>query len=154
MAIKIDIPQRGTIELQHAVFDINGTLAIDGVAITGVTDRLKALANHLSIHLLTAGTHGKTAELEQALGFPLRITHRGDEKIRYIQNLGPSTVIAFGHGANDASMLRLAAIGVAVMTPEGLSPRSVQNADIITYGPTNAIDLLLKPARLIATLRD
>ena len=29
MAISIDIPERGRIELHHAVFDINGTLAID-----------------------------------------------------------------------------------------------------------------------------
>jgi soluble P-type ATPase len=154
LAIKIDIPQRGTVELHHAVFDINGTLAIDGTVITGVTDRLKMLAERLSIHLLTAGTHGKIAELEQALGFPLRLIQRGEEKMRYVQNLGPSTVVAFGNGANDASMLRLAIIGIAVMTPEGLTPRSMQNADIITYGPANAIDLLLKPTRLIATLRE
>jgi soluble P-type ATPase len=154
LAIKITIPQRGTIELLHAVFDINGTLSVDGVAIPGVADRLKALSEHLNIHLLTAGTHGNIAELEQTLGFPLRLIHRGEEKMRHVQNLGPSNVIAFGNGVNDASMLRLAVIGVAVITPEGLAPRTLQNADVIAYGPTNAIDLLLKPNRLIATLRD
>jgi len=154
LAITIDIPLRGSVELQHAVFDINGTLAIDGTAIQGVADRLKTLADHLSVHLLTAGTHDNLTELEQTLGFPLHIIHRGEEKMRYVQQLNPATVVAFGNGSNDASMLRLAALGIAVITPEGLSTRALNGADVVAYGPINAIDLLLKPRRLVATLRD
>ncbi|GCE25474.1 hypothetical protein KDA_09580 [Dictyobacter alpinus] len=153
MAMKIEIPQRGVIELQHAVFDVNGTLAVDGAAIPGASDRLKTLSEHLSIHLITSGTHGKLAELEHTLGFPVREIHHGDEKMRYVQNLVPATVVAFGNGVNDASMLRLAVIGIAVITPEGVATRTMQGADVIAYGPLNAIDLLLKPNRLIATLR-
>lgn len=153
MAIKIEIPQRGVIELQHAVFDVNGTLAVDGIAIPGAIDRLKTLSEHLSIHLITSSTHGKLAEIERTLGFPIHEIHHGDEKMRYVQHLGPASVIAFGNGVNDASMLRLATIGVAVVTPEGIATRALQGADVIAYGPLHAIDLLLKPNRLIATLR-
>ena len=71
--IRLEIPQRGLIELHHAVFDINGTLAVDGIPIPGVVSLLKALAEHLSLHALTAGTHGNLTELEQALGLPLHI---------------------------------------------------------------------------------
>lgn len=152
MAIEIDIPQRGKIELQHAVFDVNGTLAIDGTAIAGVADKLQILSQQLLIHLLASGVHGNPAELEQALGFPVHEIVHGDEKMRYVQNLGPINVIAFGNGANDASMLRLAAIGVVVLTPEGISTRAMQGADIVAYSPMYAIDLVLKPKRLIATL--
>lgn len=153
MTIKIDIPQRGVVELQHAVFDINGTLAVDGVAVPGVTERLQTLARHVSIHLLTAGTHGNLDELERAFGLPLHMINRGDEKMRYVQQLGPTNVIAFGNGVNDNGMLRLAAIGVVIMTPEGIALRTLQAADVLIYGPVNALDLLLKPKRLIATLR-
>jgi soluble P-type ATPase len=153
MAIKLDIPQRGVIELQHAVFDVNGTLAVDGTAMPAVAERLKVLSEQLSIHLLSAGTHGNIPELERALGFPLRLINRGEEKMRYVQQLGPSGVIAFGNGANDVSMLRLAALGVTVMTSEGMAIRAVQAADIVVRSPLDAIDLLLKPKRLIATLR-
>ncbi len=55
---RIEILQRGIIELQHAVFDVNGTLAVDGVLLPGVVDKLERLAGLLSITLLTAGTHG------------------------------------------------------------------------------------------------
>ncbi len=153
MAIKLDIPQRGIVELQHAVFDVNGTLAVDGNAIPGVAERLKTISSQLSIHLVTSGTHGSIPELERTLGFPLHLILKGEEKMRYVQQLGAANVIAFGNGVNDNTMLRLAAIGVAILTPEGVATKVLQGADIVVYGPTNALDLLLKPNRIIATLR-
>ena len=151
--IGIDIPQRGIIELHHAVFDVNGTLAIDGIPIPGVVDRLQVLAEHLSLHALTAGTHGNIVELERTLGFPLHIIATGEEKLRFVEQLGPAGVIAFGNGRNDVAMLRVAAIGVAILAAEGLAIEALQAADVLAPGPVDAIDLVLKPKRLIATLR-
>ena len=151
--IRIDIPHRGAIELQHAVFDVNGTLAVDGVPIPGVVDRLKSLAAQLSIHALTAGTHGNLETLEKAFGFPLKIIGTGEEKAKYVQTLGPSSVIAIGNGANDAVMLRLAAIGVAVLGAEGVAISALQAADVLVASPLDAIGLILNPKRLVATLR-
>ena len=42
--IRIDIPGRGLIELTDAVFDVNGTIAVDGVLIAGVAERLQRLS--------------------------------------------------------------------------------------------------------------
>lgn len=151
--IRIDIPQKGIIELQHAVFDVNGTLAVDGWPIPGVVERLKALGEHLSLHALTAGTHGNLAELEQEMGLPLHIIVTGEEKMRYVEQLGPAQVIAFGNGMNDVGMLRLAAIGVAILAGEGMAIGAVQAADVLALGPIDAIDLVLNPKRLVATLR-
>ena len=151
--IRIDIPLRGIVELQHAVFDVNGTLAVDGKPIPGVTDRLKALGEHLSLHVLTAGTHGNIAELERVLGFPLHMITIGEEKVHYVEQLGPASVIAFGNGMNDVGMLRLAAIGVAVLAGEGVAIGALQAADVLALGPVDAIDLVLNPKRLVATLR-
>ena len=151
--IRIDIPQRGMIELQHAVFDVNGTLGADGMPFPGVVDRLKALADLLSLHALTAGTHGNLPQLEQALGLPLRIIGTGEEKTGYVQQLGPAHVVAFGNGMNDVGMLRLAAIGVAVLAGEGVAVGALQAADGLALGPIDAIELVLNPKRLVATLR-
>ena len=151
--IRIDIPQRGIIELQHAVFDVNGTLAVDGTPIPGVVDRLKALGELLSLHALTAGTHGNIAEPERVLGFPLHLIASGEEKLLYVEQLGPARVIAFGNGMNDVGMLRLAAIGVAILAGEGVAIAALQAADVLAPGPVDAIDLVLHPKRLIATLR-
>jgi len=151
--IRVDIPPRGWVELRHAVFDVNGTLALDGEPVPGVVDRLKALANVLSLHALTAGTHGNLAELEHMLGIPLQVITTGDEKTRYVEQLGPEHVIAFGNGVNDKGMLRIAAIGVAVLGGEGVAISSLQTADVLVLSPVDAIDLVLKPKRLVATLR-
>ncbi|HEX3639824.1 MAG TPA: hypothetical protein VHV10_00895 [Ktedonobacteraceae bacterium] len=152
MSMQLEIPQRGMIELQHAVFDIYGTLAVDGVAVPGVAECLQTLSSQLAIHLLTAGTDSKRSELERTVGFPFHIMYNGDEKMRYVQQLGPGSVIAFGNGVGDSSMLRLASIGVAVLTSEGIARHAGQTADVLVYGPINALDLLLKPTRLVATL--
>ena len=151
--IRIDIPKRGIIELQHAVFDVNGTLAVDGIPIQGVVDRLQVLAKQLSLHALTAGTHGNIAELERTLGFPLHLIATGEEKLRFVEQLGPAGVIAFGNGSNDVAMLRVAAIGVAILAGEGVAIDALQGADVLALGPVDAIELVLKPKRLIATLR-
>src|SRR6266516_7287806 len=151
--IQIDIPQRGLFELHHAVFDINGTLAVDGKPLPNVAAALKSLATFLSIHLLTAGTHGNLKELEETFGFPLQIISNGEDKAGYVQQLGPENVIAFGNGANDAVMLGLAAISVAVLAGEGVAISALQSADVLALGPIDAIDLVLKPKRLVATLR-
>jgi soluble P-type ATPase len=151
--IRVAIPERGIIELEHAVFDINGTLAIDGKPFPGVQDRLQSLAELLTLHALTAGTHGNMAELEQELGLPLRIIGFGDEKTRYVEQLGPESVVAFGNGMNDVGMLRAATLGIAVLSGEGVAIGALQAADILALGPVEAIDLLLNPKRLVATLR-
>lgn len=151
--LRLDIPQRDTLELHHAVFDINGTLAVDGIAMPEVIDALRDLSEHLSIHLLTAATHGNMTYLEKDFGFPLHLISKGEEKTRYVQQLGPEHVVATGNGVNDVGMLRIAAVGIAVMTSEGIASRVLQASDIIVSSPLDAINLLLKPKRLIATLR-
>src|SRR5712692_8324030 len=151
--IRIEIPQRGLIELRHAVFDVNGTLAVDGMPIPGVVDRLQALAEQLSLHALTAGTHGNITELERVFGFPLHMIVSGEEKMHFVEQLGPASVIAFGNGRNDVAMLRLAAIGVAILAGEGVAIEALQAADVLAPGPVDAIDLVLNPKRLVATLR-
>jgi soluble P-type ATPase len=151
--IRINIPQRGSVELRHAVFDINGTLAVDGVPLVGVADRLKTLGGHLSIHLLTAGTHGNLPEIEEALGYPLQKISTGEDKVNYVKKLGPGSVVAIGNGANDAGMLHLAAIGIAVLAGEGVATSALQAADVLVNSPVHAIELLLLPKRLVATLR-
>lgn len=77
----------------------------------------------------------------------------GEEKTCYVERLGPAHVIAFGNGANDVGMLRLAAVGVAVLAAEGVAVEALQAADVLALGPVGAVDLVLKPKRLVATLR-
>jgi soluble P-type ATPase len=93
--IRLDIPGRAVIELHHAVFDINGTLAIDGKLIPEVIDRLQELSTHLSLHALTAGTHGNMTEIGHLLGFPLHLVMRNAIKLANKQKKTTRANIAY-----------------------------------------------------------
>ena len=42
--IKIEIPGRETIEIEHVVLDYNGTIALDGQLIAGAAERIRELS--------------------------------------------------------------------------------------------------------------
>ena len=154
--IDLKIPGRGIVQLQYAVFDVNGTLAIDGVLIKGVEERIALLRGKLEVRLITADTHGRQAEIDRQLKFKADRLAAGDErqqKAKYVRQLGALNVVAIGNGANDAEMLKTAAIGIAVLGREGTASDAITSADVVTLNVIDAIDLLLNPKRLVATLR-
>ena len=62
-------------------------------------------------------------------------------------------MIAIGQGANDAAMLKEAALGICVMSQEGAAVETLLSADIVVPSILAAFDLLDKPLRIAATLR-
>lgn len=154
--IELTIPGRDDVTLCHVVFDVNGTLAVDGNLLDGVTERISALAEHLEIHLLTANTHGGQAAIDAELGLIASTVQRGHEreqKEAFVKELGADQTVAVGNGGNDAGMLAAAAVGIAVLGAEGLNVEALNNADILAASTLDALDLLLNPKRLVATLR-
>lgn len=154
--ISLTIPGRGELHLQHLVLDVNGTLAVDGHLIDGVTRRIAAMRDRLEVHLLTADTHGRQDAIDRALGLTARRLGPGDEpaqKAAFVRELGGDSVAAIGQGANDALMLATAALGVCVLSPEGVAIPTLNAADLIVPDILSAFDLFENPLRLIATLR-
>ena len=154
--IELNIPGRGLIQLQHLVCDVNGTLAVDGQVPEGVKQRLSTLRDRLTLHLLTANTHGKQDTIDQQLNLEaVRIQpgHEAEQKATYVQQLGAGMSVAIGQGANDAEMLRIAALGICVFSPEGTAVETLQEADLVVANINEALDLLEKPLRIVATLR-
>ncbi len=154
--IELTIPGRGVLEIEHLVTDVNGTLAIDGQLIEGVAKRISALRDRLTVHLLTADTHGHQSLIDQQLGLTaVRITP-GDEslqKAEYVRRLDAEKVVAIGQGANDAGMLEAAHLGICVMSQEGAAKETLLAADLIVPNIVAAFELLEKPLRIVASLR-
>jgi P-type E1-E2 ATPase len=154
--IKFSIPGRGDYELEHLVMDVNGTLAIDGQLLDGVAGKIAALRDHLTIHLLTADTHGKQALIDRQLGLTaVRIAPGGEstQKAEYVRKLGSDKVTAIGQGANDAEMLEAAQLGICVMSVEGVAKETLLAADLIAPDILSALELFEKPLRIVASLR-
>jgi soluble P-type ATPase len=76
-----------------------------------------------------------------------------EQKEKYVIKIGARTVVALGNGNNDIRMLKAARVGVAVCLREGCSGEAIKAAQILVRSPIDAIDLLIFPKRLIATLR-
>ena len=151
--VSIEIPAGVTI-FGHLVLDFTGTLSQGGTLIPGVGERLQRLARDLQITVLTADTFG-TVEREMAdLPVVVRIIADGREKAGVVAGMGPDEVIAVGNGRNDIPMMDVAGIGIAVLGPEGSAAGLLQAADIVTRDINEALDLVLDPLRMKATLRD
>jgi P-type E1-E2 ATPase len=144
------------LRLQHLVTDVNGTLAIDGILIDGLTKRINALRDRLEIHMLTADTHGRQASIDEQLNLKATRVQPGNEataKAQFVRQLGADTVVAIGQGANDAEMLKTAALGICVMSQEGAAVETMISADIVLPDIFAALDLFEKPLRIVASLR-
>ena len=154
--IEIDIPGYRTLKIRHLVLDVNGTLARDGRLLRGVAPILASLRPKLKIHLVTADTHGRQKSIDRTLGLEAVTIRAGNQrraKLDYVRRLDAETVVAIGNGANDSAMLEAAALGIAVIGPEGAFSGSVLKADIVTRDIASALELLRHPQRLAATLR-
>jgi len=154
--LEIEIPGFGDLALAHLVLDYNGTLAADGKVLPDVPGHLARLAGALEIHVVTADTYGTAREALAGAGVRITILSGGAEdtaKAEFVRRLGAGATAAAGNGRNDVLMLQEAALGIALMQQEGAAPQAVAAADVVCPDILAALDLLIHPLRLKATLR-
>ena len=154
--LKIAIPGRAPLALSHLVLDYNGTLASQGRLIEGLVEPLGALAKQLTLHVVTADTFGSAQQQLAQLPLSVKLLPKANqdhEKARFVTQLGASQVVAMGNGHNDALMLQAAALGVAILGPEGLARTAAEAADLMVGSIHSGLALLLEPRGLVATLR-
>ncbi len=154
--LSVDIPGYAKIDLAHLLLDYNGTLALDGEILDGVMPRLQKLSTELAIHVLTADTFGRAQERLAGLECRFHLIQEGDQaraKADYLQKTGAMNSAAVGNGRNDRLMLEQACLGIALIQEEGAAVAALSAADVLCRDINHALDLLLHPLRLKATLR-
>jgi soluble P-type ATPase len=147
-------PGFGKLHITELLLDYTGTLSRDGALIPGVAERLTALARSVNITVLTADTFGTAADQLKDLPLDMHIIGSGRDKEVFLSRLEAENVAAIGNGRNDAGMVRMAGLGVAIIGPEGCAGELVAAADIVCRDICDALDLLAAPLRIKATLRD
>lgn len=153
--LKIDIPGREELVLKHLILDYNGTIAEDGLIIESIRPRLEILSQSLSIRVITADTHGTAAR--RCEGLPLEVltfptTQVGMIKAEEVRKLSGG-VVCIGNGFNDILMSDESDLSICVIGREGCCGALLNHADVVVTSIDDALDLLLKPHRLRATLR-
>jgi P-type E1-E2 ATPase len=154
--LTIAIPGADALHLHHLVLDFNGTLARDGMLLDGVTALLQRLSPHLLLHVVTGDTFGRARDALNGLECRLAILQavgQSEAKRQYVERLGANTVACIGNGCNDRMMMQAAALSIAVVQEEGASPQTLMAADVVVHDIRHALNLLLQPLRLAATLR-
>ncbi len=154
--IELNIPGRGTLQLEHLVCDVSGTLAVDGQLPEGLPRLIRNLRDRLTVHLITADTHGRQLSIDQQLGFQAVRLQPGDEagqKAEFVRHLGAGSVVVLGQGANDAAMLKEAALGICVLSREGTCVEAMLASHLLAPDIFAALELLEKPLRIVASLR-
>lgn len=154
--LNINIPGFKNLELQHAVFDYNGTLAVEGNLIQGVQEKLNILAERIHVHVITGDSYGHARNELLKVNCKLSILSSENQvgaKRDYIKELDPNKVVAIGNGRNDQYMLKDAALGIVVMGSEGVAIEAITAADLLMPDIFSVFDTLLQARRLSATMR-
>ncbi|MTI49610.1 MAG: haloacid dehalogenase [Firmicutes bacterium] len=154
--IKIDIPSFKKIEIKYAVFDYNGTLAVDGKVTEEIRKYLDKLSDILEIYILTADTYGTVSNTFKDSKFKIHIISKENgskDKLNFLQKLGARYCVAIGNGNNDSLMIKEAELGICILGSEGAGSKAIFNSDIILKDIKDCFESLLNINRLKATLR-
>ena len=154
--IDITVPGRGSHTIELLILDLNGTISVDGRIVRGVKEKLRRLSEALEITVVTADTNRNAKSL--LAGLPVRIhmireNRENEQKLAVVLEKGKEHTLSIGNGCNDVSMLRESAIGICVAGKEGASTEALMASDLVVSTINDALDILLKPHRLRATLR-
>lgn len=159
----VEIPGFGPVRIKTVLTDFTGTLSFVGVLRPGVVDRLRRLNRIVDVEVLTSDSFGTARdELAKVPLVPKILSHAADgvalEKRVIAEGHDLASVAAFGNGRNDRLMLQAVREGgglaIAVDNGEGCAVEAMLSANVFVVGSENALDLLLHPIRLKATLRD
>ena len=152
----IEIPGYITYDLKYLLLDYNGTIALDGHMNDSVKDLIREVSKDLEVFVLTADTHGTAAAECEDLPVTLKTFPTAtamDSKLEILNSLGADNCCTIGNGRNDLLMCRESALSISVIGEEGCYSKLMTQTNITVKHIEDGFNLLLKPKRLIATLR-
>jgi soluble P-type ATPase len=154
--IQVNIPGFTDLTINDVIFDYNGTLAVDGLLITGVASLLTELSQNVNIHVVTGDSLGTAKSELQGIPCDVLIVSPVDQGIakqNYLQKLNAKETVSIGNGRNDQQIMKESAVGIIIMGSEGTAVEALMAADIVVSNIFDAINLLQHPNRLLSTLR-
>ncbi|MBW1743363.1 MAG: ATPase P [Deltaproteobacteria bacterium] len=151
----ITVPGWGSAELENLVLDLNGTLMESGDFIPGVVDFLEKMrAEGFRIYVLSGDTRGVLIKgFEHPEGVETVITGTADEKRAFVESIGAERTVCVGNGNIDVEMFKAARLSICTIQAEGATLRAMLAADIVVTHINHALEILLDPSKMIATLR-
>ncbi|NBG88607.1 hypothetical protein [Isachenkonia alkalipeptolytica] len=158
MAIDVKVPWGEKYTINHVVFDLNGTLANNGEIAKTTEKLLKALAQKAKIYVLTADTHNTAGKLKEEIGdfceiIVLQSSDHSEEKARFVHTLGYRETVTLGNGGNDVKMVQEGILSFGIIAGEGAYAPLLTKVDIVVHNIDHAIEMLIHPRKIVATIR-
>jgi soluble P-type ATPase len=149
------IPNGSPLELDTLILDLNGTISVRGKIVKGVKERLGRLAKMgYRIILFTGDTRGDAAALAESLGIEWRKADDGVAKLSAKHALGSECkCVVIGNGLIDLPLMKSSKLGIVTLQAEGVHMKTLAAADIMVPSIVDALEMLLEPSILAATLR-
>jgi soluble P-type ATPase len=148
------IPGVGDLELKTIILDLNGTLTVKGKIHGGVKERLTRLKElGYQILFFTGNTRNNANEIADNLGINWILAEDGNKKRDEALKLDPDTCVSIGNGLIDLELMKVVKLRIVTIQAEGAHTQTLLNSDIIIPSILDALDLLIDPATLVATLR-
>jgi len=149
-----EIPDAEPLDLRTIILDLNGTLSVSGVVPDGVQERITKLKQRgFEIILFTGNTRGNANELAQSLGIEWRLAANGAEKRDLALKMNPEYCVSIGNGLIDLELMKVVKFRMVTIQAESVHVQTLLNSDVIVPTIINALDMLLDPNILIATIR-
>ena len=151
----IAVPGWGSIELENLALDLNGTLTESGDFIPGVVDYLERLkAKGFKVYVLSADTRGVLQQtFKLSPDIEAVVTETAEDKKRFVESIGAETTVCVGNGNIDVEMFKVAKLSICTVQAEGATTKAMLHGDIVVAHIKHALEILLDPDKLIATLR-
>ncbi|MDB5169929.1 MAG: haloacid dehalogenase [Candidatus Saccharibacteria bacterium] len=149
-----NIPGRDPLTIETIILDLNGTLSVAGVIPEGVKERLQKLRSaDYKIVFFTGNTRNDADELSRELGIEWRLAADATAKKNLAAEFNAETCVSIGNGLIDLELMKTVALRIVTLQAEGVHIQTLLNSDIVMPSINDALDLLIDPQRLIATLR-
>ena len=144
----------GEIELTTIILDLNGTLAVHGKLVSGVTERITKLKEMgFKLYLFTGDQRGNASQLAAELGIEVKKATTSDEKQALTEKLDVQKTVAIGNARIDIGTFLPCKLRIGTMQAEGIHTGILSHIDILVPSITDALDLLLNENTFNATLR-
>ncbi len=153
--ITIHRPGKEPLEIESILIDFEGTLASDRRVHPKAKDKINLLSKRASVLILAKGEREVIEEVLRKVKAEIVYLSEGEssgQKLERLMQLGECRTVVIGNGADDASFLEKAGLGICVVGKEGASGEALRNADLVFTSVLDALDFLLKPLRQKATL--
>lgn len=142
------------LKLDTLILDLNGTITTDGKLISWVKDKILALKKEWWTVLLCSGdTQWTAAKIAKWLWAILYICKNQNDKKNVLKDYKPKHCVTIGNGHIDLKLMGKCALSIAVIQAEWCYSKAILSSDIVCTNIVDALDTLLLPKRLIATLR-